>query len=277
MASFASVFGKGKGKADDAKQDDKKASSPTPKPVKPVVLTHCRPHATMPVLEVNLYKKDFADAEALNQFGSLRKVDGHAGLREHILQARREQYPPSAEAQGGGGSSSDSPAKSPFGTIKGSQELNYCFIWDVPMTSPAAARFAFKQLENEVLALETVKGIKYELAIDENAFIENLKKVVDCKIIYVVTSESITLQNGEALHQWLVNNDYESEDGGYYRLLLNESNMETFMNDLKAQCDKLELDCEEFEPTAIDALDNDTSTTPPQKKRRTATFQSHSS
>ena len=68
MASFASVFGKGKGKADDAKQDDKKASSPTPKPVKPVVLTHCRPHATMPVLEVNLYKKDFADAEALNRF-----------------------------------------------------------------------------------------------------------------------------------------------------------------------------------------------------------------
>ena len=110
-----------------------------------------------------------------------------------------------------------------------------------------------------MLALETVKGIKYELAIDEDAFIENLKKVVDCKIIYVVTSESITLQNGEALHQWLVNNDYESEDGGYYRLLLNESNMETFMNDLKAQCDKLELDCEEFEPTAIDEIDNDTS------------------
>ena len=44
------------------------------KPVKPVVLAHslvpCRPHARMPVLEVNLYKKDFADPEALSRSGS---------------------------------------------------------------------------------------------------------------------------------------------------------------------------------------------------------------
>ena len=251
MASFASVFGKQPAPAAEIKEQKAKI-------IKPVILKHARPHASMPVLEVNVYKRDFVHAESLNAFGSLRKVTDQE-LRLHIMQSRNEQFPPEESKDKDARASADSP----FGKIAKQQEINWVFLWDVPMTSPGAARFAHKQIKNELLALDTKNGIQYELGISEDELVCNLKRLIDCEVTCAITDDHITLKNGDALQNWLLENDYTRQEGGFYRLLLNDKNIDTFKTDLQAQCDLFELDLIEFAP-------EENGGSPPKKARTAA-------
>ena len=74
-----------------------------------------------------------------------------------------------------------------------------------------------------------------------------MKKVVDCKIKYAITDEHITLANADALKDFLLEQDYTREEGGFYRLELDESNTETYWDALNDKCLAYELELEDFE------------------------------
>ena len=94
---------------------------------------------------------------------------------------------------------------------------------------------------------------------------ERIKSLLDVEVKYALTNDHITLANADALKTFLLGQDYtrEAGDGGFYRLLLNEENSETFMQELKDQCELLELELVEFVPE-----ENGEAT--PAKKARTA-------